>query len=223
MTVLLVLLTAIVFLTIDYFYSRRHQVEATVVALPEESTPPRLRPGIVEGFEVPANLRYHPGHTWALCESPNLVRVGIDQFAARLIGKVESLGLPQRGQWVRQGQKIWSIRRNGAAAELISPIEGMVTEINEDVLKNPELARQDPYGEGWLMLVQSPDAKTNFKNLLGGAVARRWMEEAAQRLRGLMPVPAGAVAQDGGVVVEDVATSLPDQDWKELTREFFLS
>jgi glycine cleavage system H lipoate-binding protein len=158
-----------------------------------------------------------------LSESPNLVRVGIDQFAARLIGKIEGLNLPQRGQWVRQGQKVWSARRNGAAAELVSPIEGIVTDINEAVVKDPELARRDPYGEGWLMIVQSPDAKTNFRSLLGGSLARKWMEDAASRLRGKMPALAGVVAQDGGLVVGDVAGALTDQDWKELTREFFLS
>ncbi len=48
---------------------------------------PRLTPSLVGGFSVPDNLRYHPGHTWALSESPNLVRIGIDDFASKLIGK----------------------------------------------------------------------------------------------------------------------------------------
>src|SRR5271165_5995106 len=76
-------------------------------------TAPRLKPSLVGGFSVPDNLRYHPGHTWALSESPNLVRIGVDDFAAKLVGKIEHITLPQRGQWIRQGQKVWSIVRNG--------------------------------------------------------------------------------------------------------------
>jgi hypothetical protein len=57
-----------------------------------------------------------------------------------------------------------------------SPIEGTVTDVNEAVAFDPELARKDPYGEGWLVTVQSPNAKTNFRNLLGGALARWWMK-----------------------------------------------
>ena len=73
---------------------------------------------------------------------------------------------------------------------MVSPIEGSVADINEAIVQNPELARKDPYGEGWLVTVQSPDAKTNFRNLLGGALARWWTEESASRLQRLMPTPA---------------------------------
>ena len=68
---------------------------------------------MVSGFQVPENVRYHSGHTWALSESRELVRVGMDDFASKLVGKIESIALPQRGRWVRQGQKIWTIFRDG--------------------------------------------------------------------------------------------------------------
>ena len=99
----------------------------------------------------------------------------------------------------------------------------MVSEVNDAVVQDPEIARRDPYGEGWLLVVQSPDAKVNFRNLVHGAVAQRWMEEAVQRLLGRFPQLAGAVAQDGGVAVADLTQALPDADWDALTREFFLS
>jgi len=90
---------------------------------------------MVAGFQVPENVRYHAGHTWALSESRELVRVGIDDFAAKLVGKIESIALPQRGRWVRQGQKIWTIFRDGKSVDMVSPIEGTVTAINEAVLQ----------------------------------------------------------------------------------------
>jgi glycine cleavage system H protein len=180
-------------------------------------------PALVSGFQVPENVRYHTGHTWALSESRELVRVGMDDFATKLAGKIESIALPQRGRWVRQGQKIWTIFRDGKSVDMLSPIEGTVTDINETVAKNPELARKDPYGEGWLVTVQAPDSKINFRNLMGGTLARLWTEDSALRLRNLMPAMAGALAQDGGVAVDDLTAHIPDQDWAILTREFFLS
>ena len=187
------------------------------------ATAPQLKPSLVGGFSVPDNLRYHPGHTWALSESPNLVRIGIDDFASKLVGKVEQVTLPQRGQWIRQGQKVWSIVRNGVKVDMVSPIEGSVADINESIARDPELARKDPYGEGWLLTVQSPDAKTNFRNLLGGALARWWMEESAGRLQKKMPSMLGALAQDGGAAVDNIAAQMPNQDWAALAKEFFLS
>ena len=222
MTVILVLFTFAGFLLIDYFRSRKQSAVRPVMQAGRE-TLPRLLPSIVGGFQVPENLRYHPGHTWALSESPNLVRVGVDDFATKLMGKIERMALPQRGQWVRQGQKLLSFFRDGQAVEMVSPIEGTVAEINEVAVRDPEAARKDPYGEGWLLTVQSPDAKTNFRNLLGGPMARTWMEEAAQRLRVRMPVFAGALAQDGGLAVDDLTAHMPDQDWAALAKEFFLA
>jgi len=223
MTVILVLLTFAGFLLIDYFRSRKQVLVQAAVQTSRHEAPPRLAPSLVGGFQVPDNLRYHPGHTWALSESPNLVRVGLDDFASKLIGKIERIALPQRGQWVRQGQKIWTVYRDGSSVDMVSPIEGTVAEINEAAASNPESARTDPYGEGWLLTVHSPDAKTNFRNLLGGALARWWTEESASRLQKRMPMALGALAQDGGVAMDNVTAHMPDQDWATLAKEFFLA
>jgi glycine cleavage system H lipoate-binding protein len=226
MTVLLVLITFAIFLLIDYFRTRHAVVQPAlqVSAAKHDSVLPRLQPALVGGFEVPENLRYHPGHTWALSESPNLIRVGMDDFASKLTGKMKRVTLPQRGQWIRQGQKMCTIHRDGCAVDMVSPIEGSVSDINEAIVRNPKLALRDPYGEGWLLTVQAPDAKTSFRNLLGGAMARWWTEESASRLQRHMPVAMGsAMAQDGGVAMDDLSTQIPDQDWLPLAKEFFLS
>jgi glycine cleavage system H protein len=228
MTVLLVLFTFTAFLLIDYFRTRRNPAESTihVSAAKTDSAVPRLQPTLVGGFAVPENLRYHPGHTWALSESTNLVRVGLDDFASKLTGTVESITLPQRGQWIRQGQKVCTIHRDGVAVDMVSPIEGTVSDINRAVELNPKLALNDPYGDGWLVTVNAPDSKTSFKNLLGGPLARWWMEESASRLQRRIPNAlafAGALAQDGGAAVNNVAAEIPDQEWLPVAKEFFLS
>jgi glycine cleavage system H lipoate-binding protein len=221
MTVLLILVTFAAFIAIEYFLSKQR-----VVAPAEVTTQPAMnlpaQPKLVAGFLLPDHLRYHPGHTWALAEGPQTVRVGWDDFAAKLIGPVSRVELPRRGQWIRQGQKIVAVYRDGSKAELASPIEGMVSEVNDAVVRDPEIARRDPYGEGWLLAVQSPDAKVNFRNLLSGTLAKRWTEDAVQRLLGRFPQLAGAVAQDGGIAVADLTKDLPDSNWSELTQEFFL-
>jgi len=186
MTVILVLFTFASFLLIDHFHSKKQVIVQPVLAkAPKVEKAVRPTPELVNGFRVPENLRYHPGHTWALSESPSLVRVGMDEFASKLIGKIDRLTLPQRGQWIRQGQKIATFFRDGASVDMVSPIEGSIADVNDGVSQDPKLAQNDCYGEGWLVTVQSPDAKTNFRNLLGGALARWWTEESASRLQRL--------------------------------------
>jgi len=227
MTVLLVLFFFSTFLLIDYVRTRHAIVHPVLQVAPakHDAVAPRLQPAVVGGFAVPENLRYHPGHTWALSESPNVVRVGMDDFASKLTGTIESITLPQRGQWIRQGQKMCTLYRDDYAVDMVSPIEGTVAEINQALMSDPKLALRDPYGEGWLVTVQAPDAKTSFKNLLGGPLARWWTEESASRLQHRMPMPMamGALAQDGGVAINDVANQIPGHEWLSLAKEFFLS
>jgi glycine cleavage system H lipoate-binding protein len=223
MTVILMLTMFVVFLTIDYFM-RKGKVTTTVEAREAGvQKAPRALPAIVSGFELPENRRYHQGHTWALQESPTLVRVGIDDFGARLAGKIDEITLPKRGQWLRQGQKFATLHRDGQSVDLISPVEGEVTNVNEALATNVSLSNSDPYGEGWFVSVIAPDLQLSFRNLLNGSLARKWMAEAASQLQARVPALAGAVAQDGGLAMHDLTAQLPTEKWEQITREFFLT
>lgn len=210
MIALLVVLTFLAGILLD-LYMTRHPI-----LLVDDR--PRVVPPMIGGFAVAPNVSYHPGHTWALAESPELVRVGVDDLAAKVAGNVETIDIPERGQWIRQGQKIIAMHRDGQEIDLVSPIEGTVVDINEAVIRDPQIARNDPYGEGWLLKVNAPDAKTNLRNLLTGRVARRWMEEASMALRNLTPSAVGATAQDGGVAVQ-----LPADQLARAQKELFLA
>lgn len=223
MTVILMLAMFAIFLTIDYLRKGKEATQTAEAEKEAAAAPVRLLPTIVAGFNLPENRRYHQGHTWALQESPTLARVGIDDFGARLAGKLDGIALPKRGQWIRQGQKFATLIRDGQKTEIVSPIEGEVTSVNEALLADASLMNSDPYGEGWLVSVISPDIPTSFRNLLNGSLARKWMAEAANRLQMRVPTLAGAVAQDGGLAVHDLTVHLPTTKWAELTREFFLT
>jgi len=220
MTVILVLAMFAIFLTIDYLRKGKTVEAADLV---EQGAATRRLPTIVSGFELPENRRYHQGHTWALQESPTLARVGIVDFGARLAGKIDEVILPKRGQWIRQGQKFATLVRDGQKAELISPVEGEVTSVNEALFSNPLAMNSDPYGQGWLISVLSPDLPTSFRNLLNGSLARKWVADAASRLQMQIPALAGAVEQDGGLAVHDLTVQLPTTKWAETTREFFMT
>lgn len=220
MVVILVLGTFAVFIAIDVILSRRKLV--LPVAVPAEQ-PAAAVGSVVAGFLVPEQLRYHAGHSWLLRERKNVMRVGVDEFAAALLGRVEKLDLPKPGHWIRQGQRALGFLRGDQKAEMVSPIEGEVVEINPDVVADPTLVRQDPYGKGWLMTVFVPDEENTGRNLLPANLVQGWMREAVERLYGMQPQLAGAVAADGGRPAEDLSAAFPDKSWPELTGEFFLT
>lgn len=222
MTVILVLAFFLVFIVLDYFLNRKKAVDTVMVEAPQVS-PAQFGGDVVDGFQVPDNLSYHPGHSWLVRERKSLVRVGADEFAAALLGKIERIELPKPGQWIRQGQKILSFYRDGVKTEMVSPTEGEVMEVNPEAGRNPAILRTDPYGKGWLIAVHVPDEENTSRNLVPQGLVREWMRDAVTRLYARQPLLAGAVAADGGRPSEDLLAGLPDANWKDTTSEFFLT
>ncbi|MBZ5580530.1 MAG: glycine cleavage system protein H [Acidobacteriia bacterium] len=222
MTVILVLVTFLAFIVLDYVLNRRKAVAVVPVEVPQARAG---APGgdHVGGFQVPEHLSYHPGHSWLVRERKNVVRVGADEFAAALVGAVDKIELPKPGQWIRQGQKALGFYRDGEKTEMVSPTEGEVLAVNREVVNNPALLRQDPYGAGWLLTLNVPDEESTERNLIPKRLIGDWMRDAVDRLYARQPDLAGTVAADGGRPAEDLLAALPHTNWKQLTEEFFLT
>jgi glycine cleavage system H protein len=222
MPVILVLGTFLFFIVLDYYLNRNRAIATVGVEAPK---PVAALAGEdhVDGFLVPQTVSYHSGHSWLTTERKGVVRIGADEFAAALAGKLEKIELPKPGQWIRQGQKVVSFYRDGKKTEMVSPTEGEVLQVNAEVLDNPALLRQDPYGKGWLVSVHVPDEENTGRNLVPKGLVHEWMREAVERLYALQPALAGAVAADGGRPADDLLAALPDADWRQVTAEFFLT
>jgi glycine cleavage system H lipoate-binding protein len=223
MVAVLVLGTFLCFVVVDYFLQTRRLQLAKVAATSTESEKASFPINIVNGFKVPPGLSYHPGHAWAARETRNVVRVGLDDFAVRLLGKIDQLDLPARGHWLRQGEKGWTLARGGHQFEMLSPIEGEVVDVNLEVLNDPSLMRKDPYGTGWLVAVNSPAVDSNLKNLMRGNLAERWMEESAATFHAHINPSADVHLQDGGHAISDLLSVLPETSWDKVVRELFLA
>src|SRR3989304_852502 len=148
---------------------------------------------MVDWFLVPDRLYFHPGHAWVKVEDGDVVRVGMDDFAQKLVGKIDALNLPKVGSTVSQGERGWTVHLGSKSVDLLSPIDGKIVA---------------PYEEGWLMKVKVPRLSANLKNLLSGNLARRWMEEVSGNLRLRLGANLGLVYQDGGLPVEGLAKNL---------------
>jgi len=226
MTVILMLLMLTIFLTIDYFVSRNR---APAVARAEETpvdlvaAPTTVEPVWVGGYQLPDGLRYHPGHMWVRPLSPDTAAIGMDDFARRLIGRAKSVTVPEVGSRLTAGRPTFHVGAETGGANLVSPLNGEVIDVNPQLEGHPDLATDEPYGRGWLCNIKSHDLAAGLRNLLGGSMARRWTEDARERLGMQLVALSRSVLQDGGEPVADFASHLPADDWKRLTREFFLN
>ena len=172
-------------------------------------------------FLLAKDRYYHQGHSWALPEEGNLVKVGVDDFATKFLGKPAAIELPKPGSRIEQGEKAWTFRIDSKNVEMLSPVTGEVVAINRKVLESPEVLERDPYNEGWLLEVKVSRLGRNLRNLLTGQLAHDWMEDTAEALRKLISPKLGATLQDGGIPVTGFARNIWPENWDEIAADFF--
>ena len=215
MVAILVLTTFIVLMAVDYIL-HREKYEFPVAGTEPAGTPAETAAGVT----LPASLAYHPGHTWALNEGNGHIRVGVDEFAAALLGQIDHFELPKRGRWLQQGDRGWTVFTDHGPVNMPAPAEGEVIAINEKALMNPEMVESDPYNSGWLIEIRSPEADVNFRNLLSGNLAMRWMEESVAMLRKSLATQSVPVKKQEKIPPR-LGSQLQDDQWNSLTSQFF--
>jgi glycine cleavage system H lipoate-binding protein len=195
------------------FLSRRTAVEAVAEATA------KIRPAAATWFRLPDNAFFHPGHAWAMAEGDGVLRIGVDEFAQKLVGDPEALRLPETGTALRAGETGWELGIDDTSIAMLAPVAGEVVDVNAEAIDRPRLVAEDPYGEGWLMKVKVPRTETAVKNLLPSGSAAGWMSESVADLQRRMPDELGTVLQDGGEPVSGMARQIVGDDWPTLVAE----
>ena len=121
-------------------------------------------------MNVPAELRYSKDHEWARLEDGK-VRVGITDYAQDALGDVVFVELPAVGDRVTRGESFGEVESTKSVSELYAPVSGTVTEVNGDLADAPERLNDDPYGDGWICVIE-PDDLGDLESLLDAEAYR---------------------------------------------------
>ncbi|MCF8104653.1 MAG: glycine cleavage system protein H [Desulfohalobiaceae bacterium] len=174
----------------------------------------------VKGVHLPQGYYLHLGHAWVKTEEGSQVRIGLDDFALRLLGPLDRVQTPLIGKTVDQGQAGFSVRRGEREARVQAPVSGVVTEVNTSLHRDGALANQDPYSQGWVMLLYTKNLRQDLKNLMLGTETREFLSREVDRLYAVIEEYCGPLAADGGDLGGDIAGNLPDSAWNRLTSHF---
>ncbi|MCE4600245.1 MAG: glycine cleavage system protein GcvH [Desulfurococcales archaeon] len=109
--------------------------------------------------------RYTDSDEWALLEDGR-VRVGITDYAQKRLTDIVGVELPEVGDEVSKGDAIATLESMKATADVYAPVSGRIVEVNEDLYEEPELINKDPYGKGWIVVIEATD-KGEYEELLG--------------------------------------------------------
>ena len=129
-------------------------------------------------MDYPENLKYTSEHEWALVEGDR-VRVGITDFAQDALGDVVYVDIPEEGTEVQAGEAFGEVESTKSVSDLFSPVSGRVAERNARLVDTPELINQEPYGEGWIIVVDMAD-RSQLEGLMDAQAYRRLVEEGGE-------------------------------------------
>lgn len=174
----------------------------------------------IKGFRIPQGYYFHRGHTWIKIDEGSSVRVGIDEFALRLLGPLDRIEAPLMGKEVRQGRADIRVVRGPHQAKVLSPVSGVVTAINPKLREEGDLANQDPYSEGWVMSVHSNNLRQDLKDLMINTETGDFIGGEVERLYHVIEEVGGPLAADGGHLGNDIYGHMPQLGWERLTRDF---
>ncbi|MBW1815711.1 MAG: glycine cleavage system protein H [Deltaproteobacteria bacterium] len=174
----------------------------------------------IYGFRVPQGYYVHRGHAWVRIEDGGTVRVGLDEFALRLMGPPDRIEAPLMGKTVEQGRPHIRIERGDKQATVVSPVSGVVTAINTEVRESGRLANDDPFAGGWVMTVLAQDLRHDLRNLMINKETEEFMQGQVARLYETIEETAGPLAADGGELGKDIYGAMPELGWERLAERF---
>jgi glycine cleavage system H protein len=115
-------------------------------------------------MHIPENLKYTSDHEWVMIESGR-AKVGITDYAQDALGDVVFVDIPEVGKRVTVGETVTEVESTKSVSDIYAPLEGEIIEINSDLDDSPELLNGDPYGEGWIFILELDEAAST-DNLL---------------------------------------------------------
>jgi glycine cleavage system H protein len=178
-------------------------------------------------FNIKESLFYHPGHTWIKVEKADEVRIGLDSFLARIIGKVKVAVLPLSGRRFLTGEHFCSIIQEEGILHIVCPVNGLILSVNPKLKDQPELINEDPLGDGFLLTLKPKNLQRDQKYLSFGEAALSWCQQERERFKAAVLSEVhlgqgilGMTMQDGEIRLRDMKEFIPPVRYIQLVRAF---
>jgi glycine cleavage system H protein len=127
----------------------------------------------------PDDIKYHREHAWVRVEGKHAT-VGITDFAQQQLGDIVYVDLPEVDTEVDADSELCEIESTKATSPVVSPVSGTVHEVNDDLADSPEIINEDPYGNGWIVVVTMSDP-SEVNDLMSRDEYEKFLKEEEER------------------------------------------
>ena len=156
---------------------RRDRIERQMKPTVRLITPSTKESGSQREFNVPAGIFISRNHTWVNVEMNGTARIGIDDFARKIIGKIDAVELPKLNKEIKKGEPLLAIKQNSRSINLPSPISGKVTLVNTEHIEHPELIGLIPFELSWMCCIEPSNLAEELTALKIGVDSINWYKE----------------------------------------------
>ena len=130
----------------------------------------------VDNYDVVEGLHYSKDHFWVRLEDGK-AKIGMTDYAQKQLREIVFVEIPSAGDTLTQNEPFGTVESVKAVSDLIAPLSGTIEQVNEEVSNRPELLNEDPYGEGWLLIMSPSDLDEELKALMNFEKAVEWHKE----------------------------------------------
>ena len=175
-------------------------------------------------FQIPGGVFISDGHCWANIGEDGSAKVGLDDFAKKIIGKIDSVGLPNLGMTVKKGQSLFTIVQGMRNISFKSPVSGKVKEINKFINQEIDSLNITSYDQNWICEIDADELDSELPKLKIGKSAVSFFQEDIQRLKEMKrKLKTGKETEYGpdGIIYSGEMEKLDDISWKRFSEAFF--
>lgn len=177
-------------------------------------------------FAIPGGVFIARSHTWVSINQEGLAKTGIDDFAKKLIGKVDVIDLPNLGMHVTAGQPLFTVRQGNRKVSFNAPVSGIVKSVNTLLKENPESLDITPYERNWFCLIDTENIDNEIKELFIGKSAVTFYQSDIDHFKSIMKDIVKTEKKDDEYINENQLyigqlEKLNDVNWEKVVSEFF--
>jgi len=184
-------------------------------------SPAETEKGLGGEFSIPGGALISLGHCWATLAEDGTAHVGIDDFARKLLGRIDAIDFPDVGQEVEAGQPLFSVRQGDRQAQFLAPLSGKVVKNNGVLHDDCSRLEKMPYGKNWICIIKGRDLDSELPRLKIGKSAVALFQEDIDRVQAHLQNATGAEKSDPATLTLGAFQKLDDAQWRRAVQEFF--
>jgi CheY-like chemotaxis protein len=200
---------------------RRDRIEKQLKPRVHVIGPADTERGVGGEFSIPGGVLISAGHSWASLADDGTAKIGVDDFARKLLGRVDAIALPEVGRNVKAGQPLFSVSQDHRHAQFHAPLSGKVVSVNQELRRDPGMFTHQTYGKNWICVIEGEDLDAELPKLKIGKSAVAYFQEELDRFKAFLQKLGGGEAVDPASLCIGALEKLDDAQWETAAREFF--